>query len=127
MKTLANILLTTLIMVGTVLAAEASLTKEAVSLIGTIILRDKSNSHYDEGFKLETPEFDKEEGIWRFQATGKFFPVTLGAPLYFFEIRDKDGYYRIGSISGRGFSPKSAERFRMPPALRKKITGVVGK
>ncbi|QTN32526.1 hypothetical protein HZ994_09355 [Akkermansiaceae bacterium] len=127
MKTFASLLIATTIMAGSASAVEPTLTKANVSAIGAIILGDKSTAEFHDGFTLAKPQYDEEEGVWRFPAAKQFFPATPGAPLYFFEIRDTDGHFRIGSISGTGYSPKSAERFRMPPALRKKIRAIAGK
>jgi hypothetical protein len=106
----------TAVVLGNAFAAEARLTKEAVSAIGAIILGDKSTAKYNGGFAIANPQFDVEERVWRFQVTDKFFATFPGSSIHFFEIRDKDAYYRIGSISGIGYDPKSAERFRMSPA-----------
>lgn len=127
MKTLALLLITAAIMTGSAFAVEPTLSKATVSAIGAIILGDKSTAEYHGGFSLADPQFNENERIWRFQATDKFFPALPGSPLYFFEIRDKDAFSRIGSISGRGYNPKNAGRFRMLPALRKEINAAADK
>lgn len=126
MKALAAILIITAAVLGNAFAAEARLTKKAVSSIGAIILGDKSTAKYHGGFAIANPQFDEEKRVWRFHATDKFFAAFPGSPIHFFEIRDKDAFYRIGSISGTGYDPKGAERFRMSPALRKRIKLATG-
>jgi len=124
MKTAILSLIVSMIVCGYSWANEPRLTAAEVREVGSIIFNADNHKKYEDGFLLKEPTFDPKKKIWRFQSTGKPAPVFPGSPLYFFEIRDEDGYYRIGSISGRGFNPKSAENFRMSPALRAKIAAV---
>lgn len=114
-------------LVSVAIGGEPRLTKEQVIEIGEIILENANYGNYKEGFSLDKPYYDGTKGIWRFADTGKLYPPVTGAPLYFFEIRDGDCCFRIGSISGRGYSPKSSENFRMSPTIRTQIRELLKK
>ena len=121
MKPIVIHLITAILLTCHVIADKPRMSSKRVAQLGAIILKEKNYQIYRGGFTLTTAQFDTKEKIWTFQPTEKLFPAYPGSPLYFFEIRDSDGYFRIGSISGNGYSPKSAEHFRMPPAIRRKL------
>ena len=119
MKTLFRIALVGLL-IGHV-AAKPVLAKEQVVRIGGVVLSSLHYRQYKEFFSCDDPQYIDKEKEWSFSFTGNGFPVTCGSPLYFFEIRDADGAYRIGSISRKGFSPKTADKFHLDPSVRSRI------
>ena len=105
------------ILIG-VASGEPILTKVQVSELGRAILSAKQHKKYREIFDCDKPSYNPDEKLWRFSGG---FPVTLGAPFHIFELREKDGYYRLGSISTHSFSP-SPPKFRMSPSVRRKVS-----
>lgn len=103
-------------------AAEPTLTKEQVAEIGQAVLNTSQYRKYRDGFDRKKPHYHPETRMWSFPATGRFFPVTLGSPTYFFEVRDTDGQFRIGSVSHKGkLTPRTSDKFRMPPDVKKRL------
>jgi hypothetical protein len=105
-------------------AVEPRLTKEQVKKIGVLVSSEKAFAPYSGGFLIDQPTFDQKSRIWSFPATGKLLLIFPEAPLFFFEIQDSDGYFRVGSLTGRGYSPKSSEKFRMGPSVRAKVSHI---
>jgi len=97
--------------------AEPILTKKQVGELGRVILSAKQNEKYREIFDCDKPSYDPKKHVWVFPGG---FPVTPGGPVHVFELREKDGYYRLGSFTTHSFSP-SPPKFRIAPAVRKKI------
>ena len=123
MKTVMK-LVSAVILFSMASAAEPRLTKEQVKEIGVLVSSEKAFAPYSGGFLIDQPAFDQKSKIWRFPASGKLSLPFPEAPLFFLEIRDADGYFRVGSLSGRGYSPKSSEKFRMAPSLRGKVSQI---
>jgi hypothetical protein len=104
------------------LAEEPRLTKAEVTRIGEVILGLPEYHDFKDGFDCEKPSYHMKEGIWSFPVKGRFFPVTVEATLYFFYVRDGDGYFRLGTNAYPGkISPQSAKEFRMPHSVREKL------
>ncbi len=108
-------------------AAEPKLSVDQVQQIGKLLIDAKQHEEFLGMFNLDKPTFDSKEGIWRLTSTAKAFSPMVDGPVYFCEIRDSDGHFRIGAISYSGFSPSSSKNFRMPPSLRRKIERILGK
>ena len=105
----------TLTLVCGVVSADPVHTKEQVAKLAGIILDAKENEKYKGTFRLENLSFDPKERIWRFEASsGGLGYVDI------FEIRDADGFYRLGRINNTSFGSAPPE-FRIAPSLRKKI------
>ena len=96
------------------------MTKERVTQLGGQILQSKAEP-YRGNFLVDHPVYSAKEGIWRFQPTGPLLLSFPEAPLYFFEVRDADGSYRIGELSGQGYHPRSSEHFRPGPGMKKNV------
>lgn len=104
-------------------AAEPTLTKEQVTEIGEAVLNTSQYRKYLDGFDCKKPHYDSEDRMWSFPAIGRFFPVTTGAPIYFFYVGDTDGRFRIGSVSHNGrLTPRTSNKFRMPPDVKKRLS-----
>ncbi|MFP6864791.1 MAG: hypothetical protein VCA35_02530, partial [Roseibacillus sp.] len=61
--------------------------------------------------------YDFQRKLWIFPGG---FPVTLGGSIDVFELREQDGYYRLGTLSLQTFSPSPA-RFRIAPSARRQV------
>ena len=107
-----------------VTAKEASLEKGQVIKIAEIILQSKAYKKQRESYTPEKATYDPKTGEWSVEVSISAMPVFPGSPIRFFYIRDSDRKYRIGSISGSGYSPRSSAHYSMSPALRKKIKAV---
>ena len=93
--------------------AESLLTKEQAAKLAKVILSAEENVEYREIFRIENISYDSENDVWRFPAMGAHL-------MYVFEIRDKDGQYKIGTISDSSFGP-APPKFRIAPNLRREI------
>lgn len=105
-------------------AQEASLKKQQVTSIAIIILNSKGYQELRNSYVPQNVTYDKKTGNWSIELSSSAMPIFPGSPIRFFYIRDADCKYRIGAISGSGYSPKSSVHFRMSPFLRKKIVAV---
>ena len=116
MKTIARLCCVSAL-IATAWCAEPALTKAQVTAIGTAVLEARQYHNYHGGFDTSGPRFDSKTGLWSFSPIGKFFPATFGVPLYFFEVRDADGYFRIGVSTERKLPSRSAMTFKKPPKV----------
>ena len=105
-------------------AKEPSLKREQVTKIAEIILKSESYKKLRESYVPKKATYDEKTGDWSIQVSDSAMAVFPGSPISFFYIRDRDRKYRIGSVSGSGYSPTSSKNYRMSPLLRKKITTV---
>ena len=101
---------------GTALA-EPVLTKAQVSKLGHAILSVRQHEKYEAVFDCDKPSYDFQRKLWIFPGG---FPVTLGGSIDVFELREQDGYYRLGTLSLQTFSP-SPPRFRIAPSARRQV------
>ena len=101
------------VLLGTAIA-EPILSKEQVTKLRDVILKVESE-RYRNSFGGE-PSFNEKERSWVYLGG-----VEIDGPTYHFEIREKDGYYRLGWISPRGSSGAASERFRMSPTIKRQI------
>ena len=69
------------------------------------------------GYELETPKFDKKEGVWKFQH--KVGPAGYPeAPFPIFEIRDADAFFRVGYLY---YSGADVPKFKLPSKFRRQL------
>lgn len=121
MKTATIYLITVIFLTSLASADKPQMKSDDVAKMGDIILKQKKYESYRDGFVVKTPRFDAKEKVWKFEITDKLQSVFPSAPIYFFEIRDSDSHYRIGSLSSNGYSPKGSEKFQMSPTIRKEL------
>jgi hypothetical protein len=104
----------------------ARLTKGQVYRVGREILKHKNYRRYSGRFDLQRADYDDKTGVW---SIPEIFAPRSAFPAHdefsFFEIRDSDGSFRIGTRNSREFSRKSLGRFRMSPSLRATIRAIV--
>ena len=103
--------------------AETKLTEAQVTEVAKLILNSKRYAKYKGLFDPLKSEYDSERKVWTFN--GKF-PVTPGGEVHIFEIRDKDGFYRIGTITTRSLSGGIPE-FHISPSLKGEISDLLDK
>ena len=94
--------------------AEPNLSMHQVMKLRDVILKEE-NEKYRNVFGGE-PAYDEKMGSWTFVGIS-----VVDAPFYHLEIREKDGYYRLGWVSKRGSSGATSERFRMSPNIKRKV------
>ncbi len=96
--------------------AEPSLTKEQASKLARLILDAPQYEEYKGIFDPEKLIYDPKIKLWVFNRN---FPFSSGV-LHVFDLREEDGFYRLGTISTHTFS-KSGPKFRISPGLRRPI------
>ncbi len=107
--------------------ANSRLNRDVVIELGKGILKLEKYRDFRDKFETGKPKFDSKEKVWRFTVNPKGFPVTPGGAALFFEIRDSDTYYRIGSVSSSGFDPKISKNFHLSPNARETIRVILEK
>ena len=112
-KKLLSSMVITVVLVG-IAVAEPILSTDQVKKLRDVILNAESE-RYRHVFGCE-PSFDEKGRSWFF--LGGF---EIDGPAYHFEIREKDGYYRLGWVSPRGSSGAASDRFRMSPNIKRKV------
>ena len=104
--------------------AESKYTKDQVIALGRVVLAADVNKEYKPYFWDSQPLYDDKAQIWRFTPT--IFPVTPDGTVYFFEIRESDGFYRLGWIAGIGSKASSgSDKFRIQSSVRGKLTDLL--
>ena len=93
--------------------AEPTLSKEQVMKLRDVIL-NAENAKYRGVFG--EPSYSEKDRSWRF-----FGVSEIDAPVFNLQIRETDGYYRLGWASLRGSSGATSERFRMSPNIKRKV------
>jgi hypothetical protein len=97
--------------------AEPTLTKDQVLKLGEVILNTRENKDYRDVFVSSQPAYDEKKQLWVFSGG---FPTHPDGAAYVFELREKDGYYRLGwttmSKSSSGY-----DRFRIAPSVKRQI------
>jgi hypothetical protein len=69
------------------------------------------------GYELESPEFNKKEGVWKFRH--KVGPAGFPeAPIPIFEIRDADAFFRVGYLT---YSGANVPKFKLASKFRKQL------
>lgn len=101
-----------LILQGVALA-DPILTKEQVKQLAVVILNAEPEK-YQNIYAHDDPTYDSKKHLWVFL---NGWPRTSGSRSYIFEIREEDGYYRLGDSSSSGSS-----RFRISPNAKKKVS-----
>ena len=94
--------------------AEPTLSKEQIIKLRDVILKAE-NEKYRNVFDV-VPAYDEKKQSWLFSAGG----YGIDQPAYHLEIREKDGYYRLGWVSPRG-SSAGYDRFRMSPNIKRQV------
>ena len=94
--------------------AEPTLSKEQIIKLRDVILKAE-NEKYRNVFDV-VPAYDEKKQSWWFSAGG----YGIDQPAYHLEIREKDGYYRLGWVSPRG-SSAGYDRFRMSPNIKRQV------
>ena len=102
-------------------ADEPHFTREQVTKIGRLILAQENSGFFIDAFKLDSPKFDQKTRLWSFPQTKTPSSAPDAGSANFLEIRDADGFYRLGKISYTGVWPINSYKFRMSPALRAKM------
>jgi len=62
------------------------------------------------------PSYDEKKRSWTFLAA-----FEIDGPAYHLEIREEDGYYRLGWISPRGSSGAASDRFHLSPNIKREV------
>ena len=99
-----------------VASAEPMLTDENATQLGRIILGAPENKKYKDIYWNANPTYEPNKGLW-------IYPVGLGASVdlgYTFEIRDADGYYRLGWLTPWS-SSKGYSHFQIQPSIRSEV------
>jgi hypothetical protein len=97
--------------------AEPILTKDQVLKLGEVVLNARENKEYKDVFVSSQPAYDKKKQLWVFSGGS---PVTPDGQFYVFELREKDGYYRLGWLTPWKSSP-GYDRFRLAPAVKRQV------
>ena len=97
--------------------AEPILTNDQVLKLGEVVLNARENKDYKDAFATSKPAYDKKKQLWIFSGG---FPVTPDGQSYVFEVREKDGYYRLGWITPWK-SSSGYDRFRMASSVRRQV------
>jgi hypothetical protein len=93
--------------------ADPILTKEQVKQLAVVILNAEPEK-YRNIYAHDEPSYDSKKHLWVFL---NGWPRTSGDRNYIFEIREEDGYYRLGYSLSSGSS-----RFRISPNAKKKVS-----
>ncbi len=103
-------------------SAAPKLTPKQVTAIGKLVLTEHKHTSYKDRFKLDEPEYDAKQKVWRFAFTGRMgnFPGASPPPL--FEVRDADGSYRLWHAMDTG---RKVSEFGISPRLRRKIREIL--
>jgi hypothetical protein len=97
--------------------AEPILTNDQVAKLREVVLNARENKDYKDAFASSKPAYDKKKQLWVFSYD---FPVTPDGQLYVFELREKDGYYRLGWITPWK-SSSGYDRFRMASSVKRRV------
>lgn len=97
--------------------AEPILTNDQVLKLGEVVLNARENKDYKDAFASPKPAYDEKKKLWVISGG---FPVTPDGPAYVFELREKDGYYRLGWITPWK-SSSGYDRFRMAPSVKRRV------
>jgi hypothetical protein len=100
--------------------AEPSFTREQASKLARVILDAPQHKKYREIFDPEKLTYDPKIKLWVFN---RHFPLT-GGVLHVFDLREEDGFYRLGTISTHT-SSKSASKFGIAPNLKRPIRNLL--
>jgi hypothetical protein len=91
--------------------AEPHLSAPQIMKLRDVILKAE-NERYRKVFDGE-PVYDEKKRSWTFRSA-----FTIGTIIYRLEIREEDGYYRLGWVSPKGSSGAASDRFRMSPNVK---------
>jgi hypothetical protein len=96
--------------------ADPHFTKDQVKQLAAVILNAEPEK-YRNIYGQDEPSYDSKKHLWVFL---NGWPRTSGDRNYIFEIREEDGYYRLGESSS-----SASNRFRISPNAKKRVSDLV--